>query len=173
MKGMKTLFLVMFLTTLVAVLWESLPFIKTSVHTILDPTLGAFLTWNVVWGMVTICAIITLLTTLVQKYATDQKTLKELREESKILNEQMKRYKDHPEKMMEIQKKQFEIIGKTMPLTMRPVLYTGIPFVLLFRWFNDYFLLNPNKIFGMSWFWAYLLLSIAMSIVLRKFLKVQ
>jgi uncharacterized membrane protein (DUF106 family) len=173
MKGMGILILVMLLSTLVASMWNSVPVIKNTAHALLDPSVGALLNWQVTPGFLLIAALITLVTTLVQKYFTDQKTIKELRNESKILSEEMKQYKDHPEKLMELQRKQFEIMGKTMPLTMRPLLYTAIPFVLFLRWFSDYFTLHPIKIVGLSWFWAYFLSSIIFSVIFRKVLKVQ
>jgi len=76
--------------------------------------------------------------------------------------------------MLEFQKKQFEKIPETMELTMKPLLYTAIPFIILIRWFSDTFKnLNDPEFFGfMSWFWAYLLLAIIFSIILRKLLKV-
>jgi uncharacterized membrane protein (DUF106 family) len=173
MKGMKILILVMLLTTGVAIMWNNIPLIKSTVHAILDPTIGIFFNRNVSVGLLIITAIIVLITTLLQKYTTDQQTLKELKEEQKLLSEEMKKFKEHPEKLMELQKKQFELMGKTMPLTMRPLMYTAIPFVLFFRWFNDYFIANPEKVFGMNWFWAYFIASIIFSTIFRKILKVQ
>ena len=122
--------------------------------------------------MIIITAIISLILSLVQKYATDQESLKQLKSEQKLLQEEMKQYKDHPEKLMELQKKQLEFIPKTMDLTMAPVLYTAIPIILFFRWFSEYFTMNPEKILGFfSWFWAYLIFSIVFSIVFRKVFK--
>ncbi len=173
MKGMNILILVMLLTTGIAILWSNIPAIKLTVHAILDPTIGIFLSWSTTVGLLIITAIIVLITTLLQKYTTDQQTLKELKEEQKLLSEEMKKFKEHPEKLMELQKKQFELMGKTMPLTMRPLIYTAIPFVLFFRWFNDYFTANPTKVFGISWFWAYFLASIIFSTIFRKVMKVH
>ena len=86
----------------------------------------------------------------------------------------MKKYKDHPEKLMELQKKQFEFIPKTMKLSMRAIVFTGIPFILFFRWFMDFFTaIGDPKFFGfLSWFWFYLIFSIIFSSILRKIFKV-
>jgi len=166
--------LVMIATMFIAFAWNSFAPIKDSVHSVLDPSLGVLLNWNLTWGMLIIVFVITLITTLVQKYGTDQETLRELKKEQKILQEEMKKYKDHPEKMMELQKKQFEFLPKTMKLSMRAIVYTGVPFVLLFRWFYDYFTMIGNpKFFGfMTWFWVYLIFAMIFSGVLRKYLKV-
>lgn len=168
------MFLVMILSFIIAGAWNSFPIIKTSAHHILDPTAGALMNFNIYFGMIIVVFVITLFTVVIQKYGTDQAELKKLKEEQKILQEEMKKYKDHPEKLMELQKKSFEFMPKTMDLTMKPLIYTAIPFVLFFRWFNDYFLLLPDfKFFGFfSWFWFYFLASILFNTILRKMMKV-
>ena len=81
----------------------------------------------------------------------------------------MKKYKDNPDKLLELQKKSMEFIPKTMDITMRPLIFTAIPVILFLRWFADYFSQNPVKIFGFfSGIWAYIVFSIIFSIILRK-----
>ena len=111
---------------------------------------------------------------VIQKYTTDQNLLREIKKEQKLLQGEMKKYKDHPEKLLEMQKKQLEFIPKTMDITMRPLLYTIVPIVLFFRWFSDYFALYPEiKIFGyLGWIWAYLIFAIIFSIIFRKIFNV-
>jgi len=170
----KPIIIVMVLSLVIAGFWESVPFLKNAVHAILNPSAGALLNWNLTWGMMVLVFLISVLTTVIQKYATDQETLKELRKEQKILQGEMKKYKDHPEKLMELQKKQFEFIPKTMKLSMRAIMFTGIPFILFFRWFMDVFTtLGEPKFFGfLSWFWFYLIFVMIFSSILRKWLKV-
>jgi uncharacterized membrane protein (DUF106 family) len=125
-------------------------------------------------GMLLVIFIITLITTIIQKYATDQKALKELKQEQKILQEEMKKYKDNPAKVSELSKKQLEFIPRTFKLTSRTVLFTGIPFILFFRWFYDFFAsIGSPLFFGfLSWFWFYLIFTMIFSSILRKMLKV-
>ena len=161
--------IVMFVTLILAGLWEKVPQIKNSIHAIFDPTAGVLLNWNLNWGMAILVLIITLITTLVQKYATDQKKLKELKKEQKEMQDEMKKVREHPERLMELQKKQMSMMGDQMKLGMRGIVYTGIPFLLLFRWFTDYFATAGNpKIFGMGWIWFYLLGAIIFGSILRK-----
>ena len=68
---------------------------------------------------------------------------------------------------------------KQMKLSMRTIIYTGIPFVLLFRWFSDYFLSlsevtgEPVRFFGfMGWFIFYLIGTVVFSSILKKYMKV-
>jgi uncharacterized membrane protein (DUF106 family) len=172
--GFLPIVLVMFASLFIAGYWDKILWIKNSVHFALDPSLGILLQWNLVVGMTIIVFLITLITTVVQKYATDQKALKELKEEQKLLQEEMKKYEKNPEKIAELSKKQFEFIPKTFKLTSRAVLFTGIPFILFFRWFTDIFTaMGEPKFFGfMSWFWFYFIGTMIFSGFLRKWMKV-
>lgn len=170
----KPIFFVMLASLAIAFYWDKIPAIKNSVNYILEPTAGALLNFNLTWGMLILVFIVALITTLIQKYATDQETLRELKKEQKILQEEMKKYKEHPEKLIELQKKQFEFIPKTMKLSMRSLVFTGVPFILLFRWFMNYFSsIGDPRFFGfLSWFWFYLIFTMIFSSILRKVMKV-
>ena len=171
--------IIMGISLVIAFSWDKVDFIKNAVHTVLDPSAGALLTWNLTMGMLLIVLGINILTTVIQKYATDQEALRELKKEQKILQEEMKKYKDHPEKVAELSKKQLQFIPKTFKLTSRAVMFTGIPFILFFRWFNDVFTAMetttgaPIKFLGLlSWFWFYLIFTMLFSTILRKVFKV-
>ena len=171
-RGIKILFFISLIGLAVAFFWNSFPLMKESVHFVLDPTAGKILKWNTDWGMVILAGIISLITSILQKYTTDQTLLKAMRAEQKMLSAQMKEYKENPDKILEIQRKQMELIPKTMDITLRPALYTAIPFILLIRWFGDFFAAEPVKIFGFfSWIWAYLVFAIVFSMVFRKLFK--
>jgi len=183
MKGMSIMFLVMILGLAVAFSWDSMPIIKETVHKILDPTFGYLMELNLNLGFIIIVTLFTFVTILLQKYLTDQNTLKIIKDEQKIIQQEMKLYKDKPEKQMDLSRKSMELQMKAMPLTMKPVLYTTVPFVLTFRWFQDYFItiteklllvFNPTKNFLLpQWVWAYLIISILASSILKKLLKVH
>lgn len=167
-KGLGGLFIVMAISFVIATYWESIPFLKTAVEAVLNPTLGSLMNWNIYVGFLVVVALTSLILTLAQKYLTDQATLKEIKKEQKILQEEMKKYRDHPEKLLEFQKKQFEFIPKTLELTMKPLIYTSIPIILLFRWFGDF--LHP--VFGGWWILYYLIGSLIFSGIFRKVLDV-
>ena len=170
----KILFLIMLLSLVIAFYWPRATWISGPIHAILDPTLGALLDWNLVGGMFIIVFGIALLTTIIQKYTTDQKTIKELKEKQKEINKKTKEFRHDPQKMMEIQKELMPISMKMMKLSMRPIIFTGIPFILSFRWFMDYFtLIGDPRFFGfLSWFWFYLIFVLIFGMILRKILKV-
>ena len=161
-------------TLLIAAFWNQIPVMKNAVHYVLDPSAGILLKWNLTIGMIILIFIITLITTLIQKYTTDQKTLKELMHEQKILQEEMKLHREHPEKLNELSKKQLEAFPKTFRLTSRAVLFTGIPFVLFYRWFYDVITAMGNPLFFgfLNWLWFYLIFTLIFSGILRKWLDV-
>ena len=169
----KGIFIVMILSLLIAYFWDSASFIRNVAHSVLDPSLGGLLGWHLAWGMTLIVILMSFVTVLTQKYGTDQETIREMKKEQKELQEEMKKVRDHPEKLMALQKKRFEFFPKMMKLSMRPIVYTSIPFILLFRWFLDFFnAAGDVRIVGLSWFWFYLLGSIISGTILRKIFKV-
>lgn len=167
------IFTVMVVSLAIAAFWNRLPFIKNSVNAVLNPTAGALLNWNLVIGMTILVLLLSIFMTLIQKYTTDQKTLREMKEEQKKLQEDMKKFQVGSKEHTELSMKSLSSIGPMFRLSMRPIIYTAIPIILLFRWFTDYFALVNFKFFGfLSWFWFYLIGSIIFSSVLRKVLKV-
>ncbi len=170
------IFLAMIVSIIIASAWNSYPAIKNTAHAILDPTFGALLDFNITAGMLIIVFILTLLMSLIQKYATNQKELKEIRNEQKKIQEEMKKYKENPSKVMELNKKQMEFMSRSFRISMGSMVYTAVPFVLFFRWFGDYFaqpMLVGFKFFGiLGWFWFYLIFSIIFSTMIRKVMKI-
>ena len=171
----RPIIIVMVISLVIAGLWDKVAVIKDSIHAILDPSAGALLLWDVSWGMTIIILIVTLIVTLAQKYATDQVALKELKKEQKAIQKQMKEFKEHPEKLMELQKTQMKLFPKQMKLSMRAIAFTGVPLILFFRWFQDFFTtLGDVKFFGIigSWFLFYLIIAMVFGSILRKYMKV-
>ena len=175
----RPIIIVMLISLAIAGLWNKLAFIKNAIHFILNPTAGFLIDWNMLIGMSIVILIITFITTLVQKYATDQKTLKELKIEQKAVQKQMKEFKNNPQKMKELQKHQMSFIPQQFKLSMSSMVYTGVPLILFFRWFDDYFTVlatvagEPVRFLGfMGWFIFYLVASIVFSSIFKKILKV-
>lgn len=165
--------IIMLVSLAIAAFWNSIPVIKNSVDAVLNPTAGALLKVNLNLGMTILVFIISIFMTLVQKYTTDQKTLKEMRAEQKLIQEQMKKLEVGSKEHTELNMKLMKFIGPMFKLSMRPIVYTAIPIILLFRWFSDYFVTSKFLFFGfLNWFWFYLVGSIIFSSILRKILKV-
>lgn len=167
--------IVMVATMIIAFNWDKWAWMREGIESIFNPTIGAMLDWNLTIGMLVTVFIISAIITLLQKYTTNQKELKEIKKTQKEIQKKMKDFKDHPEKMMSLQKEQMALMPKQMKLGMRTIIYTGIPFVLLFRWLHDYFGAieeatgAPVRFFGfLGWFMFYLIGSVVFSSILKK-----
>ena len=157
----------------IVTLWDQVPIIKEGVNSILNPTAGKLIYWNTTLGSLIVFFVIALFTTLVQKLVTDQETLKEIKEEQKKLQKEIKKYRQDPEKSMQLQKDALPKTFEMMELQMKGSFFTIIPFILLIRWFQDFYetIGDPTFLGFMSWFWFYLLSLIVLSSILRKIFK--
>lgn len=174
-KFMVSMSVVMLISLVIVSLWNHIPIIKNTAHAILNPTAGALMNWHLTFGALILFFIIAIITTFVQKYFTDQETLKAIKKEQKDIQNEMQKYKDNPSKVLELNKQSMKLMGEMMTLGMKSSFITIIPLILLFRWFMDYFAQIPDfRFFGFfSWFWFYLLSVIIFSSILRKVLKVN
>ncbi len=174
MSALRMVFIVLLISTLIAIFWDSVPIIKETANLILNPTAGKLLEFNIDMGLIIVSAIITLFITIIQKYTVDNEALKQLKADQKKLQQNMKELKDNPEKLMQLQQESLAKAGEMFQISMRSFSYTAIPIILFFRWFSDYFAqFNPPvRIFGIfTWFIAYLISSIIFSIIFRKMFK--
>ena len=112
--------------------------------------------------------VVTLISTLVQKWLTDQDHLKRLKERQKELQKEMKKSKD-PTVLQEINMEMMQITGTMFKSSMKPMFVTMIPFLLLFAFIRRVYV----PLLGNGWFWYYLGYSVISSIVIRKLLKVN
>ena len=164
-----------FITMLIALKWDKWDWLRDGIHSALDPSLGSLLNWNLAIGMIIITFVMSIIVTILQKYTTNQEELKKIKKLQKELQAKQKEHKSDPKKSMEIQKEMMGLMPKQMKLGMRTIVYTGIPFVLLFRWFYDFFEAleastgAPVRFFGfLSWFWFYLIFTMLFSSILKK-----
>jgi len=110
---------------------------------------------------------VTLISTLVQKWLTNQEHLKTLKARQKELQKEIKKTKE-PTKLQEINKEMMDITMVMFKSSMKPMFVTIIPFLLLFSWMKGIYI----PLLGTSWFWYYIGYSIAASMIIRKVLKV-
>jgi uncharacterized membrane protein (DUF106 family) len=176
-EGMQKFFSLMMILSAISLgivfLWEQIPIIKNTAHALLDPTAGELIMWDITKGTLILFFIIALFMTIIQRFATDQKTLRSLKEEQKEINKELQSYRDNPEKALEINKKNMKLMGDIMSLNMKSSFITIIPLVLLFRWFSDVFTSLGDPIFFgfMNWFWFYLISVLIFGGLLRKIFK--
>ena len=133
-------------------------------------------------SLILISFLITLLITLSYKWLSNQQAIKSLKDEIKLLQEELKKNKDDKDKFAEINKRAMSKNLELMKHSMKPTIFTFIPIILLFSWLRVTYL-PSGDIFswgfklplfgtGIGWLWTYLLTSLISNVLLRKALKV-
>ena len=128
--------------------------------------------WSALWTLIIASFLLTLISTLVYKYTTDQKKIKEIKDEMKAMQKEMKDLKSDPKEMMEKQKEMMHKNLFVMKSAYKPLLYTFIPFLIIFFLLKEAYQPLGKIIFGLTWFWIYFITSIVFSIIIRKVFKV-
>jgi uncharacterized membrane protein (DUF106 family) len=119
----------------------------------LDPVLGWLLYIHPALAIFLISLILSIMTTLVIKYLTNQKLMKQIRDEQKDLQKEMKEHRNNPKKLTKINERFMEINMTYMSHSMKPTLYTFIPILLVFGWLNShlgYYPLMPDTNFNLT-----------------------
>ena len=111
--------------------------------------------------------IVTTLSTLAQKWLTNQEHLKSLKKRQKEIQKELRGCKDQC-LMKELNSEMMKITGVMFKSSMKPMFATIIPFLILFAWLRGIYV----PVMGNSWIWYYIGYSVVASIVLRKVLKV-
>ena len=112
-------------------------------ETILDPVFWPILKLPPLFGLIAISFMISLLVTIIYKYATDQVLMKSLREEIKVHQKKMKELRSDPKKMMESQKRVMEANMQYMMKSLKPTLYTIVPIIIIFGWLSSHYSYYP------------------------------
>jgi uncharacterized membrane protein (DUF106 family) len=103
---------------------------------LLNPVFSPLLNLPSLWALVFLSFLISLIITLITKYATDQDLMKRLKEEMKELQKEMKELKKEPEKAMQVQKQVMQTNMRYMKQSFRSMFYTFIPIIIIFSWMN-------------------------------------
>jgi len=145
-----------------------------------DPMLLGLPAWAVIFLL---SIVLSLVVTLIYKYATDQAVMKDLKEQLKKYQEQMKAAKDDLNKLSEIQKKSMEVNMKYMKQSLKPMMITTVPFLLIFYWLRHLYtgvVVIPLSFHvpmsslptGLGWIGFYIICSMIFTTAFRKALKV-
>lgn len=141
---------------------------------IINYLFGWTLKFGNLWGIIIVSFILTLITTLVYKYFTDQEALKSIKEDNKKIQEEMKEHKSNPQKLAELQKQALQK-GFIEPMRhqVKPLIITFLPFFVIFGWLRTTYADVGSIFLGMGWFGTYFIFSFIFSMVMRKVLKVH
>jgi len=110
---------------------------------ILDPIFSPLLKMPPIISIALIAFIVTIIITLIHKFTTDQKKMKEIKKEMKTHQDEMKKCKDDPKKMMDINKKVMEKNMEFMKHSFKPMLFSFLPIILIFGWLNTHMVYYP------------------------------
>jgi uncharacterized membrane protein (DUF106 family) len=127
------------------------------------------ITSNPKLGIVSVSFLVTLAMTLVTKFFTDQKRMKEIKDMQKKHQERMKEHRGNLDRQREIQKEIMELSMEMMRHSFKPLIITLLPIIFIFWWLKGTF--AQTAIAG-TWLWWYIGSSIAFSMILRKALNV-
>lgn len=162
-----------------------------------DPIFGPFFNTmgdpfhsNVV-GVFIMALVVSLIITVITAKLVDQTQMKKNKARMKEFQAKMKeaQKKGSQKELAKIQKEMMEVQGAVMKNTMRPMMFTMIPIIIIFSWMNTYLpreiivvylpfdiILNgtdPNGIPTFGWFGWYILSSFGISPVIKKILNIE
>jgi hypothetical protein len=110
--------------------------------TIFNPWLGLALKLPPFWAILIISAFITMIVTVAYKYTTNQREMKQIKEDLKKYQKEMRETKD-TNKLMAVQKKTLDLNMHYMKSSMKSTLYTIIPIIIIFAWLNMHIAYEP------------------------------
>jgi len=131
-------------------------------------TLKELIVANLIPSLIVISFVVTLISTLAQKWLTNQEHLKNLKKRQKEIQKELKGCKDG-RIMKELNAEMMKLTGLMFKSSLKPTFVTIIPFFLLFYWLRSIY----STAMGSSWIWYYLGFSILSSMILRKVLDVN
>ncbi|MEK6936748.1 MAG: hypothetical protein AABW58_01625 [Nanoarchaeota archaeon] len=130
------------------------------------------------WNIIIISFILTLIVNLAMKFFTNQHAMKSLKEDTEYFKKEMQKFKNDPQKLIEIQKRSMETSLKYLQHSLPATLVTLLPLLFIFGWLRQAFPPGVKLLtlpFGISlgWLGSYILFSIIFNIALRKLLKIH
>jgi uncharacterized membrane protein (DUF106 family) len=124
------------------------------------------ITQNPKTSLIIISALVTLISTIVTKYLTNQNHLRSLKERQKIIQKEIKNHKPGDKLFEELQNEMLQISMTMMKSSFKPMFITFIPFLILFYWIRGTY----SELLS-GWIWYYILSSIVFSMIYRKVFK--
>jgi len=127
-------------------------------------------------GIILLSFIVSLFITIVNYFMLDKEKMKEIKERQKSLRAEIKKNKDNPEKIMELNKRMMEDMPEQLKHSFKPMIVTLIPLLILLNYLRATFaetILSEKFLIFPTWIWYYLIASIVFSTILRKLFKLQ
>jgi len=113
-------------------------------ETIFNPVLNPVLQLlGPLWTIVFVSFALSLIATIVYKYATNQSEMKRLRDDMKSHQSKMKESRDNPDALIDLQKQAMSAQMEYMKHSLRPTLITFLPIILVFGWLSAHLAFIP------------------------------
>lgn len=127
----------------------------------------SFIQANPKLSIVLIGIAITFFITLINYFFMDKDRMREIKGKQKEIQKQIKEHQKagNHDKMMELNKELFSHTGEIMRHSLKPMLITIVPIIVLFGFIRNVYATTE---IASSWFWYYLGSSIVGSITFRK-----
>lgn len=117
-------------------------------------------------SIIVLSLIVTLISTLITKWLTNQEHLRNLKERQKQIQKDLKKCKPGDKLFEELQAEMIQISMTMMKSSFKPLLITFVPFLLLLNWIRGvYTPILPG------WIWYYIGASLVSSLAYRKIFK--
>ncbi len=121
-------------------------------------------------SIVLFAVILSFFISLINFFVLDKEKMREIKAKQKALQEEMKKHQaeGNHNKVLELQKEMMGYAGETLRHSFKPMLITIVPILIFFSWIKGVF---AETVIAKTWFWYYIIASIASSIVMRKIFK--
>lgn len=110
---------------------------------VFNPLLQPLLNTSPFWAIAILAFVISLIITLVYKYATNQEEMKRLKEEQREYQKKMKELKSNPGEMMKVQKEAMAKNMEYMKHSFKATLITMLPILIIFGWMSAHLMYEP------------------------------
>lgn len=113
---------------------------------VLNPVFSPLLFLPTFLAIIIISFLISMITLLITKYTTDQKLMKQLKEEMKQIQKEMKELRKSPsdaKSLLEVNKRFMQTHRKYMSHSFRSMLFTFIPLIVIYSWMNANLAFEP------------------------------
>ena|SRR3989344_9265810 len=118
-------------------------------------------------SIIVIAIVISFFITVINYFFIDQNRMREIKTRQKVLQKEMKEHQKagNTDKLMELQKELFSYTGEMFKHSMKPMLITIVPILVLFAFIKNVY---AGTALAKTWFWYYLISAIVGSIIFRK-----
>ncbi len=102
-----------------------------------------FLSLGYFWIILILSVVVSLITSLIYKYTTNQEEIKRIKDDIKKLREKMKKHRDDQKKLMEINQEMMSKNFAVMKQSLRSMLFSFIPIMIILFWMAGNLVYEP------------------------------